>query len=188
MMLLITGGSGSGKSAYAEERFFQLSGEKYYIATMQVYDAEGEKKVMRHRKLRDGKGFLTVEQPRNVGELFQKVYKKPGRRSEPGIFSVPQEKSAILECVSNLTANEMFLENGILPWEQAAEKIIRDLTVLQSRLQNLVVVTNNVFEDGIRYDDTTMDYLRAMGKINAAAAELADEVVEVVCGIPVRVK
>ena len=188
MMLLVTGGSGSGKSAYAEERFSIFSGEKYYIATMQVYDAEGQKKVLRHRKLREGKGFLTVEKSQNIGELFPEADGKPDRKHEPGIFVMPAEKSAILECVSNLTANEMFLGTGIVPWEQTAEKVIRDMTALTSRLENLVVVTNNVFEDGIRYDDTTMDYLRAMGKINETVAKLADEVVEVVCGIPVRVK
>ena len=44
MITLVLGGSGSGKSAYAEHL---LDGKtnKYYIATMQVYDAEGEKKV-----------------------------------------------------------------------------------------------------------------------------------------------
>lgn len=51
MITLVLGGSGSGKSAYAEHL---LDGKtnKYYIATMQVYDAEGEKKVARHRRLR----------------------------------------------------------------------------------------------------------------------------------------
>lgn len=44
MITLVLGGSGSGKSAYAEHL---LDGKtnKYYIATMQVYDAEGEKKL-----------------------------------------------------------------------------------------------------------------------------------------------
>ena len=53
MITLVLGGSGSGKSAYAEHL---LDGKtnKYYIATMQVYDAEGEKKVARHRRLREG--------------------------------------------------------------------------------------------------------------------------------------
>ena len=60
MITLVLGGSGSGKSAYAEHL---LDGKtnKYYIATMQVYDAEGEKKVARHRRLRAGKGFVTIE-------------------------------------------------------------------------------------------------------------------------------
>ena len=68
MITLVLGGSGSGKSAYAEHL---LDGKtnKYYIATMQVYDAEGGKKVARHRRLRAGKGFVTMEQPRDIGEV-----------------------------------------------------------------------------------------------------------------------
>lgn len=46
MITLITGGSGSGKSAYAEKYICRVSNEngykeKYYIATMQVFDDEG---------------------------------------------------------------------------------------------------------------------------------------------------
>ena len=51
MITLVTGGSGSGKSAYAESLLYSCEGIRYYIATMQIYDAEGEKKVERHRKL-----------------------------------------------------------------------------------------------------------------------------------------
>ena len=69
MITLVTGGSGSGKSAYAESLLSSCEGIRYYIATMQIYDAEGEKKVERHRKLRAGKGFLTIESPMNVGKI-----------------------------------------------------------------------------------------------------------------------
>ena len=69
MITLVTGGSGSGKSAYAESLLYSCQGIRYYIATMQIYDAEGEKKVERHRKLRAGKGFLTIESPMNVGKI-----------------------------------------------------------------------------------------------------------------------
>ena len=49
MMVLIIGGSGSGKSAYAEEYIGRIAGKgnKYYLATMQVFDEEGKKKAMR---------------------------------------------------------------------------------------------------------------------------------------------
>ena len=50
------------------------------------------------------------------------------------------------------------------------------------------MVSNNVFEDGITYDETTTKYIRAMGKINQKLAALADRVVEVVEGIPVIIK
>ena len=62
MITLITGGSGSGKSAYAEKYICHVSNEKgykekYYIATMQVFDDEGQRKIDRHRRLRAGKGL-----------------------------------------------------------------------------------------------------------------------------------
>lgn len=65
MMTLILGGSGSGKSAYAEDHLLRAAGDKkkYYIATMQIRDAEMQAKVDRHHRLRQGKGFTTIEQP-----------------------------------------------------------------------------------------------------------------------------
>ena len=47
------------------------------------------------------------------------------------------------------------------------------------------MVSSNVFEDGIAYDETTMEYIRAMGIINQRLAAMADRVVEVVAGLPV---
>lgn len=75
MITLITGGSGSGKSAYAEKYICHVSNEKrykekYYIATMQVFDDEGQRKIDRHRRLRAGKGFITIEQPRDIQMRF----------------------------------------------------------------------------------------------------------------------
>ena len=62
MMTLILGGSGSGKSAYAEDYLLRAAGDKkkYYIATMQIRDAEMQAKVDRHHRLRQGKGFTRI--------------------------------------------------------------------------------------------------------------------------------
>ena len=176
MMTLIIGGSGSGKSAYAEDYTISLSEDrkKYYIATMQIYDEEGKRKVERHRMLRGDKGFSTIEQPIDIGKAAEKM--------EDG------ERTALLECISNLTANEMFL--GEIPGteEVITEKIVGEIAVLNRELTHLVIVSNNVFEDGNVYDKTTMAYIRAMGRINQKLAEMADEVVEVVVGIPIVIK
>ena len=51
-----------------------------------------------------------------------------------------------------------------------------------------VVVTNELFSDGIAYDPDTAAYLRCLAAVNRRAAALAGEVYEVVCGIPVRWK
>ena len=193
MITLVTGGSGSGKSAYAESLLSSCEGIRYYIATMQIYDAEGEKKVERHRKLRAGKGFLTIESPINVGkiqfacagEAEQAQYRQEAERKVQGSS---EKKSALLECMSNLTANEMFTKDGMKSEEEVVEKIVSEIQNLSQKLDNLVIVTNNVFEDGVIYDAGTMEYLRALGRINAALARLADRVAEVVVGIPVELK
>ncbi len=189
----MTGGSGSGKSAYAESLLSSCEGIRYYIATMRIYDAEGEKKVERHRKLRAGKGFLTIESPMNVGkirfecagEAEQAQYRQEAERK--GQCS-SEKKSALLECMSNLTANEMFTKDGMKSEEEVVEKIVSEMQILSQKLDNLVIVTNNVFEDGVIYDAGTMEYLKALGRINTALARLADRVAEVVVGIPVELK
>ena len=62
MIILVTGGSGCGKSTWAEKLVQSLpSGKRVYIATMQVYDRESEIRVQRHRAQRAGLGFRTVE-------------------------------------------------------------------------------------------------------------------------------
>ena len=193
MITLVTGGSGSGKSAYAESLLYSCEGIRYYIATMQIYDAEGEKKVERHRKLRAGKGFLTIESPMTVGKIQFVCAGEPGQaqyrqEAERKGQCSSEKKSALLECMSNLTANEMFTKDGMKSEDEVVEKIVSEIQTLSQKLDNLVIVTNNVFEDGVIYDAGTMEYLRALGRINAALARLADRVAEVVVGIPVELK
>ena len=67
MLVLVIGGSGSGKSAYAEDCVVRLSGEnsRYYLATMQIYGEEARARVERHRQLRKEKGFYTIDSADN---------------------------------------------------------------------------------------------------------------------------
>ena len=176
MMTVIIGGSGSGKSAYAEQYITKLSQgiNQYYIATMQIFDKEGQEKVVRHKTLRSGKGFRTIEQPIAIQNALEKM--KSG------------EKTALLECISNLVTNEMFSDEMPKTEQQVTSQIIKGIATLKEQLTHLVIVSNNVFEEGRVYDETTMAYIRAMGTINARLVAMADEVVEVVVGIPIALK
>ena len=50
MIHLVTGGSGSGKSAYAEQCILDFGGtRRVYIATMQPFGAEGQARIACHR-------------------------------------------------------------------------------------------------------------------------------------------
>lgn len=179
MLVLITGGSGSGKSAYAEDYITKLSKDcrKYYIATMQVYDEEGQEKVFKHQKMREGKGFLTIEQSTEIHQAVDKMEK-----------NTTVENIALLECISNLVANEMFREGQIRNCTLVKKSIIGGIEELLKTVKDFIIVTNNVFEDGITYDETTANYIRAMGEINQELAKMADKVIEVVVGIPIIVK
>lgn len=177
MMVLVIGGSGSGKSAYAESRILACSdaSERYYLATMQIYGEEGQKKVQRHRMMRKEKGFETIEQQTAIAGALEKMKQ-------------PENAAVLLECISNLTANEMFSEEVQVSGQEVRQRVITDIEKMKCSVKHLIIVSNNVFEDGVLYDESTMEYIRAMGAINQSLAQMADEVIELVVGIPVFMK
>lgn len=165
MIVLLTGGSGCGKSTYAEKIVDAMPREKrVYIATMQIYDEESVRRVARHRAQRADKGFVTMECPKDLGTL-----------------EIEEGSVVLLEDLVNLTANEMF--DGGDP-----SRIVPALESLASRCRHLVMVTNDVFSDGVQYDPSTQEYLRVLAHVNGQAARLADTVAEVVYSIPLILK
>ena len=168
MMILVTGGSKCGKSSYAESLFKDIQESKYYIATMQPYGEVAYAAIARHREMRADKGFLTVEQYTDID------------RAE-----IQSGGAVLLECMGNLLANEMFCGDTVI---DCTDKIIADVLRLHQNTKMLVIVTNQVGNDGICYENGTAAYLSALCKINQTLAEKADRVVECVFGIPVAIK
>lgn len=189
MLHIVYGGSASGKSSYAESFAMSLQGEGrlLYIATMYPYkwntteiDPETMQRIERHRAMRADKGFDTVECYRHVEHIMAK-----------------RQDVLLLECMSNLLANEMYLEPDSNAGSDMAEtmspvsnKIVQALIDLSTRVQDVVIVTNDVFSDGgsLTYDESTREYVKNLAEINCALARVAETVTEVVCGIPVIVK
>ena len=221
MLHIVYGGSASGKSSYAESFAMSLQGEGrlLYIATMYPYkcntteiDPETMQRIERHRAMRADKGFDTVECYRHVEHIVAK-----------------RQDVLLLECMSNLLANEMFLEpdadDGGRPetmsevekagvdgnagsdvektgvdgnvgsdvaetMSPVSKKIVQALIDLSTRVQELVIVTNDVFSDGgsLTYDESTREYVKNLAEINCALAREAATVTEIVCGIPVKIK
>ena len=167
MITLVTGGSKCGKSALAEKIAGNSEGRKYYIATMKPYGDEALKAIGRHREMRSGKGFRTIEKYTDLHEL---------KFTERGTI--------LLECMGNLCANEMFRERVVNP----VEKIVKDVKYLERNSESLIIVTNEVGADGIEYTPETMAYIRYMAEINRNIAGFAENVIECVYGIPVILK
>ena len=221
MLHIVYGGSASGKSTYAESLAMSLQGDGrlLYIATMYPYkwnttelDPETMQRIKRHRAMRADKGFDTVECYRHVEHIVAK-----------------RQDVLLLECMSNLLANEMFLEpdadDGGRPetmsevektgvdgnagsdvektgvdgnvgsdvaetMSPVSKKIVQAIVDLSTRVQELVIVTNDVFSDGgsLTYDESTREYVKNLAEINCALAREAATVTEIVCGIPVKIK
>ena len=87
----------------------------------------------------------------------------------------------------NLVANEMFTPDGIVAESDVIARIKEGLNKLFSIADDVVVVSGNVFCDGVEYDETTKSYMRALAAVNAFVAQKADESFEVVAGIPLRI-
>ena len=171
MKMLFSGGCKNGKSTLAEDcaRALAKGGPLYYLATMIPRDEEDRERIRRHVLSRAGKGFETVERYTDIGGL-----------------TLPADGTALVECLCNLTANEMFEPEGV--GEGVAEKVIADVLQLAPQCRELVVVTNDIMSAGSDYDAATRAYMQALGKINAALSRKADRVLELVAGIPILLK
>lgn len=177
MLYVVTGVSGSGKSEYAENLAVKLACGKplYYVATMKPYGQEGQARIARHHKLRAGKGFETIECYRSITQITERI-------GEDRVG----EATILLECMSNLLANEMFNETGVTNGD-LTDGLLSGMSCISRQCKHLIVVTNEVFADGIEYAPETEEYMRQLGRLNRELAGMADETVEVVYGIPMQI-
>ena len=187
MIMLVTGGSKSGKSTYAENVCAQLGGDLIYLAAMVPYGEEAALRVKRHRDQRAGKGFTTIE----CFEGFQDLWRDERL----------DDATALLECLGNIVANEQFAylegiessssEKGVNPaldFKRVESHLHDALERLMARCAHLVVVGNEVGADGVEYTEETRCYQELVGAIAHMLAQRADVVVEVSAGFPCVLK
>ena len=152
MIALILGEPSTGKSRRAEDLTLELAGDgrRVYLATMTVLDAEGRERVARHRKAREGKGFVTIERPRDVAGLAV-------------------ERGDLSDAV-------WLLVNAELDDDALVQTVVESIATLGASVRALVVVSNEFPQDDPRYDDETRRYVAILHKVDVALCELADRV------------
>lgn len=188
MFYVVTGGSASGKSEYAENLACNLKGEGrlIYLATMSAGDIESQARIAKHRTNRAGKGFVTVEKSKNISEIIDDISKKD---------------TILVEDLSNLLANELFegdFETDFLhKSEKIADKIVLEIYEIVEKSDNCVIVANEIYNDDLSNqqkggasdkNDTTKVYISQLGKIVNKLGLLSDHLIEIVCGIEVNIK
>ena len=192
----ITGGAGSGKSEYAEqlaERLHtELGGPLYYVATMNPAprDADAAARIAKHQKRRAGRGYTTLECPTDIAQLRALL---TNGSNQPDIADgalhmsetpAPVLNNAVflLEDLTNLYANEVYGTSG------HPHEIVAPLLELRQQAGALIIVANELYSDGIDYGPETDRFLRDLADLAAALSAAADQVTEVVYGIPVQLK
>ena len=196
MIVLVLGTPDSGKSKIAEDIVMRLAAglditgspaeeggrnesgrlaapagmDKLYIATMIPFGEEGDRRIEKHRNMRAGKGFLTVEKYTEVDSLIGEIRDLGG-------------KCCLLECMSNLVGNEMHDPRNLSLSDKDLEKLItEEVLALGKSCGHLVVVANCFLTEDESYDDETRRYVRIADHVNEILKDCADETCELAEG------
>ena len=170
MNVFISGGCKNGKTGFAQEIAVRLSGgsRRYYVATMLPYDDEDRERIARHIAEREGLGFETLEQPRDIADCL--------KRTAP-------DATLLIDSVTALLVNEMYpamQKEGADP--KAADRCRAGLLAIAAKAQNAVFVSDYLYSDAARYDAFTENYRASLARIDRALAGVCDVVIELCAG------
>lgn len=175
-LILVTGGSRSGKSAFAQTLAEALPGPRVYVATCPVIDAEMDERIRLHREARGGRGWQTIEEPLDLAAAFD------------------QARGAAVVLVDCLTLwiNNVMYEAGPRG-EEISEADITERcqpVIRAARAQGgtVLLVTNEVGMGLVPATPLGRRYRDLAGRANQVFGAACDEVYLVACGQPLRIK
>ena len=172
-IILITGGQRSGKSRYAEELALSLSDHPVYVATAHIWDEEFRQRVLRHQERR-GSQWTNIEEEHELS-----------RHDLTG-------RVAVIDCVTLWCTNFFFDRNKPDNEQPTVDEALKLLKEEFNRFTNqdatLIFVTNEIGAGGVSTDVIQRRFTDLQGWMNQYVAQKADEVILMVCGIPVKIK
>ena len=167
MIYLVTGGTRSGKSSYAEERALQLSKNPVYVATARVWDDDFQNRVDRHRQDRSD-AWTTIEEQLYLSQLDL------------------QGKVAVIDCVT------LWLTNFFQKTKQNVDKSLKlmqqEIDALTKLESTLIFVTNEIGMGMHAPTEMGRKFADLQGWANQYIAAKAQKVILMVSGIPVMIK
>ena len=168
-IILVTGGSRSGKSRHALDLAATYN-TKAFVATAEATDDEMRERIELHRRERDP-SFHTVEEPVKLAAA---------------VTALPQTTEvAVLDCITVWLGN---LEHRNMIIDGTCPEVDSFLNILDAPPCHFILVTNEVGMGIVPGDSVTRRFRDIAGTINQQLAKRAHEVILTVCGIPVRIK
>ncbi|TIR19275.1 MAG: bifunctional adenosylcobinamide kinase/adenosylcobinamide-phosphate guanylyltransferase [Mesorhizobium sp.] len=165
-LTFVLGGARSGKSSYAEKLTTANPSPWTYIATAQAYDDEMRERIALHRSRR-GEGWLTVDAPLDLVGAIE---------------ALPDRQPVLIDCLTLWLTNHMLAEHDV-------EGECRRLADVLSRPRGPWFVVSNEVGLGIVPDNALARRFRdAAGRLNQQVAAMADNVLMMVAGLPLKVK
>lgn len=164
---LVTGGSRSGKSSYAQRMALERSSNPVYLATSRVWDEEHRRRIERHKADR-GPQWTTVEEDRALS-----------RHDFTG-------QTVVVDCVTLWCTN--FFYDFDSDVDRTLEAVCSEFDRLVEQEADLIFVTNEIGSGGVSPDLLQRLFCDLQGWVNQYIARTADEVWWMVSGIPVKIK
>lgn len=165
-IILITGGARSGKSRYAEELALSLSKNPVYLATARIWDDEFHERVKKHQ-IRRGPEWTNIEEEKHLS-----LHDLTGR-------------VVVIDCVTLWSTNFFFDMKDV---DTALMALKKEFDRFTSHDATYIFVTNEIGMGGVSSDAVQRQFTDLQGWVNQHVAKNADEVILMVCGIPVVVK
>lgn len=178
MNMFISGGCKNGKSFFAQHKAKEmaeaLGKPLYYVATMIPHDDEDRARIKRHISERDGWGFETIEQGKNLAEILEMDNVDP-----EGVF--------LMDSVTALLDNEMFDDEWNFV-QNACEHVKEHVLAFARGTGNTVFVSDYIYGDAENYGDLTEYYRKSLAEIDRALAAECEVVYEISYGTQERWK
>ncbi len=174
MLTLLLGGARSGKSRLAERLASRVERVCYLATSQPGDDSEMLARIERHRTRRPG-SWLTVEEPLALADAIERA--------------APRQDAILVDCLT------IWLSN--LFWEHRDRDLGCVVDLLDCELNrvracahacHIILVSNEVGSGTVPEARVTRDFRDAHGLMNQRAAELADEVILTVAGLPLYLK
>jgi adenosylcobinamide kinase/adenosylcobinamide-phosphate guanylyltransferase len=175
-LILILGGARSGKSAYAQKLMEQSIEPVLFVATATAGDEEMAARIAAHQNSRPA-NWMTLEVSAGVGQAIR-------RTSTPC--------NVLIDCLTLLASNVLMacpqpLEESF--YERAMQQEIDELiSAYQAHDGKWLVVSNEVGLGLVPPTPLGRYYRDALGRSNQRLAEVADQVLFMVAGLPMKVK
>lgn len=173
---LITGGSRSGKSSFAQKLAEETSRERFFIATCPVTDEEIATRIELHKKMRLKSNWQTIEEEIRLEEVLRRI---------------PAGTVAVVDCLTLWVNNLLYhaeKRGENLTEENISEKCLSLTITAKNRPVDVIFVTNEVGMGIVPENAIARRYRDLVGRCNQLVAKEADRVILMVCGIPTTIK